>query len=233
MNILAVGAHPDDLEILCGGTLAKYAQRGGKVFMASLTNGNMGHPEFKPEDMARVREQELRNSAAVIGAEVIWMGIDDELSEVNVQTRLMMVDVFRYAKPDVILTHGMEDYHVDHRNAGQLVNDAAPLACVKNIVRDLEELEKQPLIYTMDNIGGIGFIPQEFVDIGDTIEIKKKMFLCHKSQVEWMAEATGFDFLDVIETVAKFRGYNAGVKYAEAFRRVDAFYRGTTRRILP
>lgn len=233
MNILAFGAHPDDLEISCGGTLAKYAQRGDKVFMASLTNGNMGHPKVKPADMARIRKAELGKSAAIIGAEVIWVDVDDELSEVNVETRLKVVDAIRYARPDVILLHGPDDYHVDHRNAGQLVFEATPLACVHNIVRELPVLEKQPLLYYMDNIGGIGFMPTEFVDITSTIETKKEMFKCHDSQYGWMLETTGFDFLDVIDTVAKFRGYNATVKYAEGFKRLDAWYRGTTVRVLP
>lgn len=233
MNVLAVGAHPDDLEIICGGTLAKYAFRGDKVFMASLTNGNMGHPKVKPEDMAGIRKAEFEKSASIIGAEVIWIDIDDELSEVNAETRLKMVDVLRYAKPDVILAHGPGDYHVDHRNAGQLVFEAAPLACVHNIIRKYPVLEKQSLIYYMDNVGGIGFMPEEFVDITDTIEIKKRMFKCHESQDAWMIEASGYDHTDVIETVAKFRGYNAGVKYAEGFKRLDAWYRGTTKRILP
>lgn len=233
MNVLAVGAHPDDLEILCGGTLAKYAHRGDEIFMASLTNGNMGHPRVKPEDMARIREVEFRKSASLINAEVIWMDVDDELSEINISARLLMVDAIRYARPDVILTHGTDDYHVDHRNAGQLVFEAAALACVHNIKRELDVLEKPPLIYIMDNVGGIGFMPTEFVDICDTIDTKKKMFKCHESQDAWMTEASGFDFSDVIETVAKFRGYNAGVKYAEGFKRIDAWYRGTTKRILP
>ena len=233
MNILAVGAHPDDLEIECGGTLAKYALRGDKVFMASLTNGNMGHPKVKPEEMAKIRKAELEKSASLIGAEVIWIGVDDELSEINVETRLKIVDAIRYAKPDVILTHGSGDYHVDHRNAGQLVFEAAPLACVYNIKREYPKLEKQPLIYYMDNIAGIGFMPDEFVDITDTIEIKKNMFKCHESQVGWMEEASSFDFIDVVETVAKFRGYNSGVKYAEGFKRLNAWYRGTACRVLP
>ncbi|ANE45814.1 hypothetical protein SY83_05320 [Paenibacillus swuensis] len=233
MNVLAVGAHPDDLEILCGGTLAKYALRGDKVFMVSFTNGNMGHPDVDPPDMAAIRKDEFHASAALIGAEVIWMDVDDEMSEIHVEARLQMVDVMRYAKPDVILTHGPDDYHVDHRNAGQLVFEAAPLACVRNIRRELPELAKQPLIYHMDNIGGIGFIPQEFVDITETIELKKKMFLCHQSQTGWMQETSGFDFVEVIDTVGKFRGYHAGVPYAEGFKRLDAWYRGTTERILP
>jgi N-acetylglucosamine malate deacetylase 1 len=233
MNILAVGAHPDDLEILCGGTLARYAERGDKVYMASLTNGNMGHPKIEPEDMGKIRREEMQKSASIIGAEVIWIDVDDELSEVNVKTRLKMVDAIRFAKPDIIITHDSNDYHVDHRNTSQLVFEAAPLACVHNIKRDYEVLDKQPLIYLMDTVGGIGFIPNEFVDIGSTIEIKKKMFRCHESQDAWMLEATGFDISDVIETMAKFRGYHAGVHYAEGFRRLEAWYRGTTKRVLP
>jgi N-acetylglucosamine malate deacetylase 1 len=233
MNILAVGAHPDDLEILCGGTLARYAERGDKVYMASLTNGNMGHPKIEPEDMGKIRREEMQKSASIIGAEVIWIDVDDELSEVNVKTRLKMVDAIRFAKPDIIITHDSNDYHVDHRNTSQLVFEAAPLACVHNIKRDYEVLDKQPLVYLMDTVGGIGFIPNEFVDIGSTIEIKKKMFRCHESQDAWMLEATGFDISDVIETMAKFRGYHAGVHYAEGFRRLEAWYRGTTKRVLP
>ncbi len=233
INILAVGAHPDDLEILMGGTLARYAARGDKVFMASLTNGNMGHPRYTPQDMAAIRREEMARSAALIGAEPVWMGVDDEMSEVSLAARLKMVDVLRYARPDVIFTHGPGDYHVDHRNCGQLVFEAAPLACVSNIKRSLPALGRQPLIYHMDNLGGIGFEPGEFVDISEAMETKQKMFLCHQSQASWMQEATGFDFCDVIQTCAKFRGYHAGVRYAEAFRRVDAWYRGTTARVLP
>ena len=233
MNVLAVGAHPDDLEIICGGTLAKYALRGDKVFMASLTNGNMGHPQVKSIDMARIRKEEMEKSASLIGAEVIWIDVEDELSEVNAETRLKVVDAIRYAKPDIILTHVESDYHVDHRNAGQLVFEAAPLACVHNIIREFKVLEKQPLIYVMDTIGGIGFTPNEYVDICDTLELKKKMLACHESQLDWMEEVSGFNFFDVVETVAKFRGYNAAVKYAEGFKRLEAWYRGTTARILP
>lgn len=233
MNILAVGAHPDDLEILCGGTLARYAERGDNVFMAALTNGNMGHPKVKPEDMGQIRKEEMNKSASIIGAEVIWMDVDDEFSEISLEARLKMVDAIRYAKPDVIITHDSNDYHVDHRNTSQLVFEATPLACVHNIKRDYDVLEKQPLIYLMDTLGGIGFTPNEFVDIGSAIEIKKKMFRCHESQDKWMLEATGFDISDVIETMAKFRGYHAGVQHAEGFRRMEAWYRGTTRRVLP
>jgi len=183
--------------------------------------------------MAKVRRAEMEQSAAVIGANVIWMNLDDELSDVRLENRLKMVDVLRSAKPDVIFTHSPTDYHVDHRNCSQLVFEAAPLSCVYNLKSELPALDCQPLLYYMDNLAGIGFEPGEFVDISDTMDTKKRMFRCHKSQDEWMAEITGFDFSDVIETCGKFRGYHAGVKYAEAFRRLDAWYRGTTKRVLP
>ncbi|MCL2527417.1 MAG: PIG-L family deacetylase [Defluviitaleaceae bacterium] len=233
MNILAVGAHPDDLEILCGGTLAKYAKAGHNVTMAVLTNGNMGHPDIAPPEMARIRKAELENAAAIIGAKTIWMDIDDEMSVVDLESRLAMVDVLREAAPDVVLTHSPDDYHVDHRNTSQLVFEAAPLACVHNIKRALPQVDKQPLIYYFDTLGGVGFMPTEYVDITSTMEAKLAMYYCHKSQDEWMRKATGFDIGDVIESVAKVRGYAAGVKYAEGFTKLDAWYRGTTSRILP
>lgn len=70
LRVLAVGAHPDDLEILCGGTLAKYAKLGHKVIMAHLLNGNKGHYEMDSKKLARVRKEEAENAAQIIGAEV-------------------------------------------------------------------------------------------------------------------------------------------------------------------
>ena len=232
-NVLAVGAHPDDLEILCGGTLAKYASLGCAVTMAVLTNGNMGHPEIEPPEMARIRKEEFFNAAELIGAKTVWMDIDDEMSVVDLETRLKMVDVMRRAAPDIILTHSDADYHVDHLNVSRLVFDAAPLACVVNIKRELPALNKQALIYHFDTLGAVNFLPGEYVDITEFIETKKKMFKCHKSQDGYMIKATGFDMTDVIESVAKVRGYAAGVKYAEGFKRVEAWYRGTADRVLP
>ena len=233
MNILAVGAHPDDLEILCGGTLALYAKRGHKVTMAVLTNGNLGHPDYEPDDMARTRRAEFESAAALIGAETIWMDVDDELSVIDAPTRLLMVDALRKADPDVILTHNPDDYHVDHRNAGQLAFEAAPLACVHRLVTGYPPISKQALIYYFDSVGAVNFLPTEYVDVGETMEIKRQMAARHVSQGAWMKEATGFDMLDVIEHVARVRGFAAGVPYAEGFRRLEAWYRGAVKRMLP
>ena len=233
MRILAVGAHPDDLEILCGGTLARYAEEDHSVTMAVLTNGNVGHPDIDLDEMARIRRKEFEKAADIIGAKTIWMDVDDELSVIDLPARLAMVDVLREAAPDVVLTHSDRDYHVDHRNTSQLVFEAAPLACVHNIKRSLPQTDKQPLIYHFDTLGAVGFVPTEYVDITKSIETKISMYRCHESQDEWMKTATGFDISDVITSVAKVRGYAAGVKFAEGFTRVEAWYRGTTIRVLP
>jgi LmbE family N-acetylglucosaminyl deacetylase len=233
MNILAVGAHPDDLEILAGGTLAKYAKLGHSVTMAVWTNGGAGCPDVPPYEMARIRKEEFTNAASLINAATIWVDVDDEMSVIDLSARLKMVDVFREAKPHIVLTHSGNDYHVDHRNVSQLVFEAAPLSCVKNIERALPATEKQPLIYHFDTLGAVGFMPSEYVDITGTIETKQAMYACHKSQVGYMKTATGFDIAEVIDSVAKVRGYSAGVKYAEGFVRVDAWYRGAAERVLP
>jgi LmbE family N-acetylglucosaminyl deacetylase len=164
---------------------------------------------------------------------VIWLDVDDEMSEVTLAARLMITDLLRETRPDVVITHYDLDYHVDHRNASQLLFEAAPLACVHNIITEHPVLDKQVLIYYMDTLGAINFLPTEYVDITDTIETKKQMFHCHASQDEWMLKATGFDMTEVLDAVARVRGYAAGCKFAEGFRRLEAWYRGTTTRVLP
>jgi len=233
MRVLAIGAHPDDLELLCGGTLALYTKQGHHVTMAVLTNGNVGHPEVEINEMARIRKGEFESAAALIGAETIWMDVDDELSVVDLNARLQMVDVIRRADPDIILTHNPDDYHVDHRNAGQLAFEAAPLACVHKLETTLPAISKQSLIYYFDTLGAVNFLPTEYVDISSVIDLKKEMVQCHKSQTEWMKIATGFGMDEIVEHVGRVRGFAAGVSYAEGFRRLEAWYRGTTKRVLP
>ena len=77
LRVLAVGAHPDDIEIRCGGTLARYAKTGHHVMMAHATNGDEGHTTIPSAELAKVRESEARAAAAVIGAEVFWLNFHD------------------------------------------------------------------------------------------------------------------------------------------------------------
>lgn len=233
MNILAVGAHPDDIELQCAGTLALYARQGHQVYMAVATNGDKGNYDVEPARLAAIREAEFREACAVIGATPIWMGYPDELLDNTLEHRLAFVDLIREVNPDLIITHGPNDYHPDHRYTHQLVWDALPLAAVAQLKRDLPATTRSCTLYYMDNLGGIQFLPTELVDITETIGQKKQALAKHASQIRIFDDLLGVDLLDVVETTGKFRGYQAGCRYAEGFVKVEAWYRGLSDRLLP
>ena len=133
MRVLAIGAHPDDLEMLCAGTLAKYAARGDHITMAVATNGEVGSPTLTKEEIAETRKAEAMAAADVIGAELVWMNHPDEFLFSNEHTRLHFLNVVRQSRPDVILTHAPSDYHPDHRATGQIVWDIRVMTTVPNI----------------------------------------------------------------------------------------------------
>lgn len=235
MNILCVAAHPDDIEILCAGTLIRYAEEGHQVTMAIFTAGNMGDVHIPPEELEKIRKKETLASAAIIGAKVIWAGIDDELVFPSLEQRHIMIDILREADPDVIFTHSPNDYHPDHRYVGQLVFDAYFQKGLPNIPNQVKPACRfgQSQLYYMDNLGGIDFLPAEYVDISDVIEKKLMMLACHKSQLSSMEELANTDLIGMVDVQSRFRGLAAGCRYAEGFVRSDSFQRGLTKRILP
>ncbi len=218
MRVLGIGAHPDDLEILCGGTLAKYAQRGDQVFMCHVTQGEKGHFHIPSDELARTRAQEAREAAAVIGAEAIGLGLKDGEVEDNIETQRRIIDVIRQTRPDVIITHAPEDrYLSDYASVGKLVIDASFHASVPYVQTEHPYHDKIPPIYYMETIVGVGFVPTLYVDITDTFEAKKEMLARHRSQLVWLKEHDNVDELEIIETVARFRGWQCGVAFAEGF----------------
>ncbi len=235
MNILAIGAHPDDLEILCAGTLACYAEQGHTIFLAPFTCGDMGDLKVLPADLAQIRKQEAEASAAILGARLLWPGITDEHVFPNEAQRRVMIDLIRRADPDVIFTHSPGDYHPDHRYVSQLVFDSYFQKGLPHIPGQDQPACRfgRTQVYYLDNLAGIGFTPTEYVDITAAMDTKRRMLECHQSQVKPMRELAHCDLLDLIEIQARFRGLAAGCKYAEGFTRLEAFQRGLTRRILP
>jgi len=233
MRILAIGAHPDDLEFLCAGTLAKYSKKGHKVFMAHLCNGNMGGKNIKPEELAEIRDKEAKLAAKLIGAEALGPIAGDLDLYPTKEMRIEVVDIIRYAKPDVIFTHSPNDYMPDHVITSQLVFDASftatlPLYKTKNKVHE----PIVPIFY-MDTLAGLNFEPTDYVDITDFIEIKKKMLLSHKSQYKWVKGHHLTDAINLLETMAKFRGIQCGVMYAEAFKRLSVWGKLKIDKLLP
>ncbi len=224
MRILAVGAHPDDIELQCAGTLAKYAARGDTVFMAISTNGELGSSKVSKEDIAHIREQEARASAAVIGAELIWMGYPDGFLMDNEETRLRYIDLIRQTQPDVIITHDpLTDYHPDHTLTGQILWNVRVNAAATNVKTAFEPWGKIPEYFFMDTVTGQHFVPQTYVDISETIEQKRAMLSKYESQVEFMKQRYNMTLVEFMEVCSAFRGLQSNVRFAEAFRHSMTF----------
>lgn len=241
MNILAVGAHPDDVECNCAGTLAKYASQGHKVFIATATNGNIGSAHHTMEEIGRIRKAEAARSAAIIGAEYICLDYDDEMFfEENRKTRLEFINLVRYCKADVIFTHSLHDYNPDHMLTSKIITDIAVMIPIAHLKTEAPPYNVIPSIWYFEPANSFGFVPTDYVDITDFYETKKKMLACMESQGQWMADnyaALGGDneaFFDGIRITSEFRGMQAGCKYAEGFvRALDAYRTRMTERVLP
>ncbi len=233
MRVLAVGAHPDDVEIACSGTLAKCIKRGDKVVVCHVSSGNLGHVVIPPDELRVIRAGEAKKAGGMIGTEVIWGGFDDlDIFDNNKEARDKMVDVIRYADPDFIITHAPDDYMPDHTAVSRLVFDASFTATLPNYPAKHKAAKLVP-IYYMDTLAGVNFNPTEYVDITEEIDLKISMLECHESQLVWMREHDGIDFADMVKTCSRYRGYQCGAGYAEGFRQCQAYLKGTAKRLLP
>jgi LmbE family N-acetylglucosaminyl deacetylase len=233
MKVLAIGAHPDDVEILCAGTMAKFIKQGDEVFICHVCDGNKGSKIYSSEELAKIRRNEALQSANLIGATSIWAGMSDGAVVLDLESRIKIIDVIRQAEPDLIITNSPNDYHSDHINTSRLVFEATYLAGLVLWKTKYPPAEKLPYLYYMDTIAGVNFIPGEYVDITDTIDTKIEMMMKMQSQLGWLKEMHNCDAAEFIKTVAKFRGFQAGVDYAEAFVQQKMYPQGLTKRILP
>lgn len=235
MRVLAIGCHPDDLEIGCGGTLAKYAETGNDVFMCHVANGNMGHAVIMPEELERIRTAEAERAGEILGAKQVFnIDVPDlVVNSHNEDTVKGVIEVIRYIRPDVIITHSPEDYMKDHVETGKIVFDASFSSSIPHYETKSPAYGAIVPLYYMDTLAGVGFLPEEYVDISTTIEKKIAAVEQHESQVKWMKDHDGIDFLDFVKTVSKFRGLQCGANFAEGFRVCRSWPRQITKRILP
>jgi LmbE family N-acetylglucosaminyl deacetylase len=241
MNILAIGAHGDDLEEFCGGTLALYAKAGHHVVMCVVTDGR-GRPMGDPDQIAAIRKQEAQASADLIGAELVWMGVSDGDLMPDEPTRHKFVEVMRQCTPDVMVTHPPDDYHPDHKMTSRLVMDAAQVSRTTNYRSKLPPIRKPVPVAFMDSELGIDFQPEDYVDISEVFETKIKMLLQHRSQHMpgpqydpnfVLPPADENAIARVARVMSEFRGLACGVQYAEAFRWWRAANRIVPKRLLP
>lgn len=193
LNILVIGAHPDDPEEV-GGTMAKFIQHGDRVRLLSLTNGNAGHFSMGGGPLAQRRFQEAQCSGRVIGAEYVVLDNDDGKLMPTLENREKVIRQIREFHADIVISPRPNDYHPDHRNTAILVQDAAYMVTVPNIVPLVRHLDKNPIfLYTYDRFTQPNpFKPDIIVAIDDVIEKKLDMYNCHESQVyEWLPYNSG------------------------------------------
>jgi LmbE family N-acetylglucosaminyl deacetylase len=195
LRILAIGAHPDDCDIKFGGTAALFAQMGHVVKFLSITNGDAGHHEMGGGPLARRRYLETQESLKRLGIEEYQVldNHDGELTP-SLEIRRQIIRAIREWKADIVITHRSNDYHPDHRNAGILVQDAAYMVVVPNVVSGTPPLTKNPVfLYYSDTFQKPNpFQPDIVVDIGSTYEKKIDGMDAHVSQFyEWLAFVDG------------------------------------------
>ncbi|MFH0796085.1 MAG: PIG-L family deacetylase [Candidatus Omnitrophota bacterium] len=226
MKILAVGAHPDDIEFLCAGTLLKCRRRGDEVSTAVLCNGDKGHYEIGPEELAEIRRKEADEAARSEGVTLVDVGLFPDLEIYSDSaSRKKVVELIRKAQPELIITHCPDDYMCDHSTAGRLVIDASFVASLPNYRTGQPHTRIIPPIYFMDALAAVRFQPTDYVDISDFIEEKGKALLCHQSQYKWLLEHDKIDYVEFMKQHSAFRGIQCGVKYAEAFQRYEVWGR--------
>lgn len=234
MNVLAIGCHPDDIEINCAGTLVKCVERGDKVTVCHVANGDLGHEIIMPDELRVVRAGEAKKAGSLAGIDVVTCDIGDVLVyEGSKAQRDLVVDVIRSTQPDFIITHAPSDYMPDHVAVSRLVFDAAFAASVPHYETSVPGKAAVTPIYYMDNLAGVNFIPTEYVDVSDCIDKKLEMLECHESQLKWMRDHDNIDFAEFVKTCARYRGLQCGVQYAEGFTQCLAWPKILPKRLLP
>ena len=234
MNILAIGCHPDDIEINCVGTLIKCVKRGDNVTVCHVCNGNMGHEVIMPDELRKIRIEEARRAGAMAGIKVVTCDIGDlDVYNQSKEQRDLVIDVIREADPDLIITHAPNDYMLDHVAVSKLVFDASFAASVPHYKTKVDKTAKVVPLYYMDNLTGVDFVPTEYVDVTEEIDLKLEMLECHESQLKWMRDHDNIDFADMVKPCAKYRGYQCNAAYAEAFTQCLAYPKMQTKRLLP
>ncbi len=222
MKILAIGAHPDDVELSCFGTLALCVKRGDTVVVCSVTNGNLGHDSLDKEKLALVRMVEGAEAAQVIGASFCTLDIDDmSVDEHNQDQILKVTNLIRSIKPDLIITHSMDEYHSDHIQTSKLVFRCSMLSSLPNFISDYPHIKEIPHILYMEGIEGRSIKPDIYVDVGETFELKMKGVGCHTSQLPQLENEEYEDIFHTIEVIASYRGLQCKKRVAESFTYCD------------
>lgn len=227
-RVLAIHAHPDDIEFQCAGTLLKLAEVGVELFVTTMTPGDCGSASLEAEEIAGIRREEAARAAKMLGASYTCLEFRDLTIVFDNPSRRSVAEHLRQVSPDVVLTAPPVDYMPDHELTSRLVRDACFNAPIPNYETRAENpaapLPSIPCLYYMDPIEGMDYFGEPapvgyVVDVSETFERKLELLACHDSQRAWLLKQHGMDeYLESCRRWSAVRGAEIGVAYAEAFR---------------
>ena len=220
MNVLAIGAHPDDFEFMCSGTLLKCRDRGDNIFLALTTSGNTGSNVIPTkEETAAIREKEQLACAAHYKAQTRFLRFDDEGLLDCPESRQAVLDAIRWANPDLILCNPPWDPSPDHGMTGKLVTAVLPYVTNKLMPSQFPAMEKMPSTFFFSQETCVDATADIYVDVTEQMDEKVEMVGLYESQISWIADVAGVP--DVFLTSPKIRcrydGLGADCDYAEGF----------------
>ena len=227
MNKIALTflAHPDDAEILCGGTLIRLKEQGWEVHIATCTPGDCGTMTQTPWDISSVRTKEAKASADMLGATYHCIDERDIFVVYDKPTLRKTIDLLRKIAPTLVFTHAAKDYMVDHEQASLLARAASFAYGAPNASAvPLKSGSRIPYLYYCDPIEGLdpyGRLvgPTTVVEVTSQQEKKLAMLACHASQRNWLIKHHGVDdYLRAMRDWSAQQGRAAGVGFAEGFR---------------
>ena len=224
LDILAIGVHPDDVELGCSGTLINEIRRGKKAGIVDLTQG-----ELSTRGTVETRYQESANAAMIIGVSSREnLKMRDGFFRNDEAHQIQVIETIRKYQPEIVIGNILSDRHPDHGRAGQLINTACFLSGLSKIEtkdKNGSRQEKWRPKYYLQYMQDWYHEPDLLVDISDVFEQRMKAIEAYSTQFHTSASETGGlqtyistpDFLDSIVARARMLGKRIGVKYAEGF----------------
>lgn len=189
VNIVVIGAHPDDCDIKAGGTAILFAEMGHNVMFISVTNGDAGHHEMGGGALAKRRMAEAEEAGRRLGVKYVVLDHHDGELMPALHIRLEIIRLIRQWNSDIVISHRPNDYHPDHRNASILVQDAAYMVIVPNVAPDTPPLKKNPVfLYMEDRFQRPNPFRHDIaIDITRVLDLKYYGMAAHESQFfEWL-----------------------------------------------
>lgn len=221
LDYLAIGAHPDDVELGCGGTIAQLISEGKKVGIVDLTQGELG-----TRGTALTRKEEAKNAAEILGVSVREnLQMSDGFLENSREYQMSIIKMIRKYQPEIVFANAIRDRHPDHGKAAKLIADACFLSGLVKIStqQDGEAQEAWRPKKIFHYIQWEEIKPDFVVDVSDFMDIKIASCLAYKTQFydpnsnEPMTPIATKDFLESLTYRAQNLGRLSGIAYAEGF----------------